>query len=67
MRTGQQWLQVAQATLLLTLAAQLGQGTPVVSWTTAVAVLGGIAVLAVQAGLAGLEKKFTFEDYDHAK
>lgn len=67
MRTGQQGLQVAVVALLLFLAARLGQGTPAVSWTTAAAASGVITAHAVQAGLAGLERKFTYENYDHAK
>lgn len=66
-RTGQQGLQVAVVALLLFLAARLGQGTPAVSWTTAAAASGVITAHAVQAGLAGLERKFTYENYDHAK
>lgn len=66
-RAGQQGVQVALAALLLLHAAQLGQGTPVLSWNTAVASLGAVGALAIQAGLASLEKKFTYENYDHAK
>lgn len=66
-RVGQQGLQVALAALLLLLATQLGQGTPVLSWNTAAAALGATGAVLMQAGLAGLEKKFTYENYDHAK
>ena len=64
---GQQGLQVALVALLLLLATQLGQGASVLSWNTAVAALGATAAVAMQAGLADLEKKFTYKNYDHAK
>lgn len=66
-RVGQQGVQIALAALLLLLAAHLGQGTPLLSWNTAVAALGVVGALAMRAGLASLEKKFTYENYDHAK
>lgn len=66
-RGGQQGLQVALVALLLLLATQLGQGAPVLSWNTAIAAAGATGIVAMQAGLADLEKKFTYKNYDHAK
>lgn len=66
-RAGQQGSQVVLVAFLLYLATQLGQATPVLSWNTAVTALGAVVAVAVQAGLARLEKKFTYENYDHAK
>jgi hypothetical protein len=53
--------------LFLVLAAQLGQGTSPVSWPAATAASGSIASLVLRGWLHGLETKFTYENYDHAK
>ena len=66
-RTGQQVLKAAAAAFFLVLAAQLGQGTAPVSWTTAAAASASIAAVALSSALNGLEKKFTYENYDHAR
>lgn len=60
-------MQAAAAVLFLVLAAQLGQGTSPISWPAATAASGTIASLVLQGWLHGLEKKFTYENYDHAK
>lgn len=66
-RTGQQVLQGAAAALFLVLAAQLGQGTSPISWPAATAASASIVSLVLKGWLSGLEHKFTYEDYDHAK
>ncbi|DBA75020.1 TPA: hypothetical protein ACH3X1_010361 [Trebouxia sp. C0004] len=66
-QTGQQALQAAAAVLFLVLAAQLGQGTSPVSWPAATAASGSIVSLVLRGWLHGIEKKFTYENYDHAK
>ena len=66
-RTGQQALKAASAAFFLLLAAQLGQGTSPVSWSTAAAASAVIAAIALQKALSALENKFTYENYDHAK
>jgi len=66
-RTGQQVLQAAAAAFFLALAAELGQGSAPISWPTVAVASAAIASLVLQGWLSNLEKKFTFEDYDHAK
>ena len=66
-RTGQQVLQGAAAALFLVLAAQLGQGTSPISWPAATAASASIVSLVLRGWLSGLEQKFTYGDYDHAK
>lgn len=66
-RTGQQALQASAAAFFLVLAAQLGQGTNPISWPTVSAASAAIASLVLQGWLSNFERKFTFEDYDHAR
>ena len=65
-QTGQQALQFASLVALLTLTWQLGRGVEPLSWATVSTTLAGVVCIAAIRLLKTLEKKFTYEDYDHA-
>ena len=66
MQKGQQLLQAASLALFLILTAQLGRGEPLGLLSLATA-LAGVACVTGVSLLKALEKKFTYEDYNHAK
>lgn len=63
---GQQTLQVASLLALLTLTSQLGRGVEPLSWATVSTALAGVVCIAAVRLLRASEKKFIYEDYDHA-
>ena len=63
---GQQALQSASLVALLTLTSQLGRGAEPLSSATVSTTLAGVVCIAAIRLLKVLEKKLTYEDYDHA-
>lgn len=66
-RKGQQLSQAAGLASFLILASQLGRGAEPLSWPTVSTTVAGLAFLTAVGLLKALEKKFTYEDYNHAR
>lgn len=66
-RKGQQLSQAAGVASFLVLASQLGRGAEPLSWPTVSTTVAGLAFLTAVSLLKALEKKFTYEDYNHAR
>lgn len=67
MQKGQQLLQAASLALFLILTAQLGRGGEPLALLSVSTALAGVACVTGVSLLKALEKKFTYEDYNHAK